>query len=73
MTKKMWCVSLEKFKQMAKENGWTKEVPNNIAIISIINSKDCTEDGEKHVCKKADNVLNLDFDASSPLAYKTEA
>lgn len=73
MTKKLWCVSLEKFKQMAKENGWTKEVPKDIAIISIINSKDVAEPGEKHVCKKADNVLNLTFDDCSPLTYKTEA
>lgn len=71
-SKKLWCLSYEMFSDLARENKWNKSVPSNIAIISIINSKDSNE-GEKHICKNADNVLNLTFDDSSPVAFKAEA
>ena len=71
-SKKLWCLSYEMFSDLASENKWNKSVPSNIAIISIINSKDSNE-GEKHICKNADNVLNLTFDDASPVAFRVEA
>lgn len=65
--KKLWCTSFIEFEQIAKENNWDKEVPNDIAIISI-NNGTCFEN-EYHVCKDADNVLNLNFDDADPIAY----
>lgn len=71
-SKKLWCLSYKMFSDLVCENKWNKSVPSNIAIISIINSKDSNE-GEKHICKDADNVLNLTFDDTSPDAFKVEA
>lgn len=70
---KLWCVNFKEFEKLAKANGWNKTVPSDTAIISIINSPDIRIDGEKHICKDANNVLNLDFDDCSPLTYKVDA
>jgi protein tyrosine phosphatase len=55
------------FKKTAYKNEWDIEVPNDIAIISINNSKYCSVTAEYHICKDAPNVLNLDFDDIDPL------
>lgn len=65
--KKLWCTSFIEFEQIAKENNWDKEVPDNIAIISINNGT--YFENEYHVCKDANNVLNLNFDDADPIAY----
>ena len=65
--RKLWCTSFIEFEQIAKENNWDKEVPNDIAVISI-NNGTCFEN-ECHVCKDADNVLNLNFDDADPISY----
>ena len=70
--KKLWCLSYKNFSNIAFDNRWDENVPQNIAIISIINSKDCNC-GEKHICKNSNNVLNLEFDDVSPVNYKTDA
>lgn len=64
---KLWCTSFNQFEQIAKENGWDKKVPKDIAIISINNGKYAGVDEEYHICK-GDNVLNLDFDDVEPMA-----
>lgn len=66
MKQKLWCTSFIIFERIAKEQGWNIEVPNNIAIISINNPIE-NNDEEYHVCKDADNVLNLDFDDIDPM------
>jgi hypothetical protein len=66
--KKLWCLDLLSFKNLCETNGWDKEVPNDIAIISIIGSPQCRDDEEEHICH-GDNVLNLDFDDCSPQAF----
>lgn len=72
MKKKLWCVGLNEFKKLYIENKWDKKVPDNIAIISIISSKDIKEKDEIHLCNEASNVLNLDFDDASPVSYLNE-
>lgn len=66
--KKLWCLSLLSFKDLCETNGWDKQVPNNVAIISIIGSPQCRDDEEEHICH-GDNVLNLEFDDCSPQAF----
>lgn len=63
---KLWCLSFEDFKEIALNNNWDKNVPDNIAIISIVNTV-TNEDEIYHICN-GDNVLNLDFDDADPLA-----
>lgn len=63
---KLWCLSFENFKETALSNNWDKNVPDNIAIISIVNTV-ANEDETYHICN-GDNVLNLDFDDADPLA-----
>ena len=63
---KLWCLSFENFKETALSNNWDKNVPDNIAIISIVNTV-TSEDETYHICT-GDNVLNLDFDDADPLA-----
>ena len=63
--KKLWCTSFIEFEQIAKENNWDKEVPNDVAIISINNGT--YFEGEYHICKDANNVLNLNFDDADPV------
>lgn len=63
---KLWCLSFENFKEIALSNNWNKNVPDNIAIISIVNTVS-DEDEIYHICN-GDNVLNLDFDDADPLA-----
>lgn len=65
--RKLWCVGYNEFKIIACENGWDKEVPSDIAIISINNGKDAGTDEEYHVCNGY-NVLNLNFDDIDPVA-----
>ena len=65
--KKLWCTSFIEFEQIAKENNWDKEVPNDIAIISI-NYSNLVEN-ERHICKNDTNVLNLNFDDVDPITY----
>ena len=65
--KKLWCVSFIEFEQIAKSNNWDKQVPDNIAIISINNGSDAGSDEEYHVCQ-GNNVLNLNFDDVDPIA-----
>lgn len=65
--KKLWCVSFIEFEQIAKLNNWDKQVPDNIAIISINNGSDAGSDEEYHVCQ-GNNVLNLNFDDVDPIA-----
>lgn len=64
---KLWCVSFIEFEYIAKENKWDGGVPSNIAIISINNGT--YFEGEHHICKDADNVLNLNFDDADPVGY----
>lgn len=73
MKNKLWCTNFSEFKKLAINNGWDKNVPSDIAVISINNSADIKDQDEYHVCKDANNVLNLDFDDCSPLTYKIEA
>jgi hypothetical protein len=63
------CVSFNEFKQIAYTNEWENSVHDNIAIISINNSKHCSAPGEYHICRDAYNVLNLNFDDVDPVAY----
>lgn len=65
--KKLWCTSFIEFEQIAIENNWDKEVPNDIAIISI-NYSNLVEN-ERHICKSNTNVLNLNFDDVDPTTY----
>lgn len=65
---KLWCLSFLLFEQLCKENGWDNNVPDDIAIISIIGSDDCRDDNEIHICH-GDNVLNLEFDDCDPVAF----
>jgi hypothetical protein len=64
---KLWCLSFENFKELALSNGYDKKIPDNVAIISIVNTI-ITEDEIYHICE-GDNVLNLDFDDIDPLAF----
>jgi predicted protein tyrosine phosphatase len=63
---KLWCLSFENFKETALSDNWDKNVPDNIAIISIVNTV-IDEDEIYHICN-GENVLNLDFDDADPLA-----
>jgi hypothetical protein len=66
--RKLWCVGYNEFKRIAIENGWDKEVPSDIAIISIIGSEQCRSSDDIHICN-GDNVLNLEFDDISPEVF----
>lgn len=63
---KLWCTNFIQFKRIAYKNEWDEVVPDDIAIISINNSKSVGSIEEYHICKNADNVLNLDFDDIDP-------
>lgn len=63
---KLWCTSFIQFKRIAYKNEWDEVVPNDIAIISINNSESVGSNEEYHICKDADNVLNLNFDDVDP-------
>lgn len=65
---KLWCTSFIQFKQIAYKNEWDEAVPDDIAIISINNSESVGSVEEYHICKNADNVLNLNFDDVDPVA-----
>lgn len=65
---KLWCTSFLDFKRIAYKNEWDKKVPGNVAIISINNGKGAGTDEEYHICKDAENVLNLNFDDIDPMA-----
>lgn len=65
---KLWCTSFLDFKRIAYKNEWDEKVPGNIAIISINNGKDAGTVEEYHICKDAENVLNLNFDDVDPMA-----
>lgn len=69
--KKLWCESLMGFRHLCEINGWDKNVPNDIAIISIIGSEECKDDEEIHLCS-GENVLNLEFDDCSPQALNLD-
>ena len=69
--RKLWCVGHNEFKRFALENGWDKEVPSDIAIISIIGSEQCRAKDDTHICH-GDNVLNLEFDDVSPEAFNLD-
>lgn len=64
--KKLWCLGFYDFKDLAYENKWDEKVPKNIAIISINNGEYTCPANEYHICKEADNVLNLNFDDADP-------
>lgn len=67
--KKLWCVSFMNFKFIAEKNKWTEHVPDDIAIISIVNQNDSINDMGtefRHLCE-GPNVLNLDFDDADPV------
>lgn len=68
---KLWCVSFNEFKNIAFENKWNEQVPNNIAIISINNSANLICDDECHICN-GENVLNLNFDDADPMVFGLE-
>lgn len=68
---KVLCYSENDFKKIMKDNGWLneKDLPENVAIISIIGSPDCRkyylEDEESNhwFSSPTDNkILNLEFD-----------
>ena len=63
---KLWCTNFIQFKRIAYKNEWDEVVPDDVAIISINNSKSVGSIDEYHICKNADNVLNLDFDDIDP-------
>ena len=65
---KLWCECFLGFKYIAYKMEWDQNVPNDIAIISINNSKNCDVIDEYHICKDAPNVLNLNFDDIDPIA-----
>ena len=65
---KLWCESFLGFKYIAYKMEWDKEVPNDIAIISINDYNNSDIYDEYHICKDASNVLNLNFDDSDPVA-----
>lgn len=65
---KLWCTSFLDFKRIAYKNEWDENVPDNIAIISINNGKDAGVVDEYHICRDAENVLNLNFDDTDPMA-----
>lgn len=65
---KLWCTNFIQFKRIAYKNEWDEVVPEDVAIISINNSKNCNIVDEYHICKNASNVLNLDFDDIDPIA-----
>ena len=66
--KKLWCLSFLDFKELALKNGWDEKVPNDIAIISINNGEYTCPADEYHICKDAENVLNLNFDDADPVS-----
>ena len=63
---KLWCTNFIQFKRIAYKNEWDEVVPDNVAIISINNSESVGSIEEYHICKDADNVLNLNFDDVDP-------
>lgn len=73
MEQRLHCVSFLQFEQLCKENGWIghNNVPNDVAIISIIGSEDCRDENERHICF-GENVLNLEFDDCDPTALGLE-
>ena len=64
----LWCTGFNGFKQLVNGKGWKDSVPDNVAIISINNSKYAHVEDEYHIFPSADNVLNLDFDDIDPMA-----
>lgn len=66
---KLWCTSFLDFKHIAYKNEWDEKVPDNVAIISINNGKDTGVIEEYHICRDAENVLNLNFDDVDPVVY----
>lgn len=67
---KLWCTSFIQFKRIAYKNEWDEVVPDDVAVISINNSESVGSIEEYHICKNADNVLNLDFDDVSPETFR---
>lgn len=66
---KLWCLNFNDFKEMALFHHWDREVPNDVAIISINDGKDnLKETDEYHICQTSENVLNLNFDDADPIA-----
>lgn len=63
----LWCTGFNEFRQLMNFKGWDT-VPDNVAIISINNSKYAHVEDEYHIFESADNVLNLDFDDIDPMA-----
>jgi predicted protein tyrosine phosphatase len=69
MRQKLWCTGFNEFKRLVKTNNWDSCLPEDIAIISIINGKDCGNPEEYHILSDSDRVLNLEFDDVSPEAF----
>lgn len=65
---KLMCYSQVNFKSKMVTEKWltNEDLPKNVAIISICNSKDTICVDEYHMFKDAKNVLNLDFDDLAP-------
>ena len=76
---KVLCYSEREFKELMKKNGWLeeKDLPENVAIISIIGGDDCIKGffevrGEEisHWFKNSnDQILNLEFDDVTEEVY----
>ena len=76
---KVLCYSEKEFKELMKKNGWLeeKDLPENVAIISIIGGDDCIKGffevkGEEisHWFKNSnDQILNLEFDDVTEEVY----
>ena len=69
MKQKLWCTSFNGFKEIVQTNNWETELPENIAVISILNGPDCSAPDEYHLLEDCDRVLNLEFDDVSPEAF----
>lgn len=66
MKRKLWCTGFSGFKKIVQQENWENELPMNVAVISILNGKDCGVPNEEHLLKSSEQVLNLDFDDSCP-------
>lgn len=69
MKQKLWCTGFNNFKKLVETNNWESYLPEDIAVISIINGKDCGNPEEYHILNTSDRVLNLEFDDVSPEAF----
>ena len=69
MKQKLWCTGFNDFKKLVEINNWKSCLPEDIAVISIINGEDCGIPEEYHLLNKSNQVLNLEFDDVSPEAF----